>query len=475
MKKWRKDLFMFQKIIRRSILILILVITVVYLFSNYSNKEYSRDNLEEYVTKMCEIYDVPGLSAAVTDGEEEFFINYGIKIDEYSRFELASTTKAFTALGVLKLEKEGRLRLSDNVSDYLPWFQPTFNGEVAEISIENLLCHTSGVPVWTISTIPEGDGKELCLLERTIKNIKDVKLDSQPGTVHEYATINYDILGLIIEVVTGEKYEDYITAEVLTPLQMNESFFRTDFMDGKKAVQGYKVGFFLPLKFDAPTYYGNTAAGYLVSSTSDLMKWIKFWENEGEGTEFSDIVKRTLNKDVSQTDNYFAGWNIYDDYMCHGGNNPNFSSQVIISRDGNKGVFVLSSLAGASATKIADGIYRILIGEKLKIGFQIDYNGLFDLGGIIVILIACYLSLLFYDKKSMKVGILKVAVSAVALVLEIVVPIVIRYPYRSTYVWAPITVLLAMIVIAVLALINLGMGIITVKRGHRKSGANSMG
>ena len=58
---------------------------------------------------MCEIYDVPGLSVAIIDDDNEYYISVGETIDEHSRFELASTTKAFTALGILKLEKEGKL------------------------------------------------------------------------------------------------------------------------------------------------------------------------------------------------------------------------------------------------------------------------------------------------------------------------------------------------------------------------------
>ena len=66
--------------------------------------------------------------------------------------------------------------------------------------------------------------------------------------------------------MTGEKYEDYVTAEILKPLDMQESFFRTNDAGAKKAVQGYKTGFLSPRPYDAPTYYGNTAAGYLVSN-----------------------------------------------------------------------------------------------------------------------------------------------------------------------------------------------------------------
>ena len=74
--------------------------------------------------------------------------------------------------------------------------------------------HSSGIPVWTISVIPEGSEGEITL-EETVRRIADVKLAHAPGEVYEYATINYDVLALIIEEVTGKKYEDYITGTVL--------------------------------------------------------------------------------------------------------------------------------------------------------------------------------------------------------------------------------------------------------------------
>ena len=61
---------------------------------------------------------------------------------------------------------------------------------------------------------------------------------------------------------------------------MQDSFFRTNDEDADKMVRGHKTGFFSPFVYDSPTYYGNTAAGYLVSNTSDLMKWMKNCRND---------------------------------------------------------------------------------------------------------------------------------------------------------------------------------------------------
>ncbi|MBO4750819.1 MAG: beta-lactamase family protein [Lachnospiraceae bacterium] len=458
-----------KKTVRRVIFVgTVLLLTVFFVATHFDKKEYTRDHLEEYVRQMCRVYRVPGLSAAIIDGENEYYINYGEGIDENIKFELGSTTKAFTALGILRLEQEGKLSITDKVSDYIPWFRPTYKGTAYDITIEEFLCHTSGVPVWTISTIPEGEDYEEGVLVKTVENIKDVKLSSMPGTHHEYATINYDVLALIIENVTGEKYEKYISSEILDPLGMKESFFRTNDACAKNEVQGHKIGFFLPLSNNAPTYYGNTAAGYLVSSSSDLMKWMKNWTTESQ--DALGLANDVLSHDVSQTDHYFAGWNIYDGHVSHGGNNPNFSSQVIISRERNQGVFVLSNLAGSSATRIADGIYRLLLGETLRIGFQMDFYEFFDFMSILCVITLIYLNSLLREVKSRSGCMARIVAGVVFIVLALIVPVVLHYPYQMMYVWFPVTFCVAMLTGFVTAVLLILRGCFGYKEGvqHEK-------
>ncbi len=449
------------RFIRRAIIVLMLIIIGLYSFKHYDNKSYSKNNLNEYISRICEIDGVKGLSIAVMDGEDEYFLNYGNDaknpVNENTLFELGSTTKAFTALGILNLETEGKLKLSDNVSLYLPWFLPTYKGDTADITIEQLLCHTSGIPVWTISTIPAGEDSDEGLLTQTVQNIKQVKLNHLPGTYHEYATINYDILALIMEEVTGEKYESYIENHILVPLGMNHSFFRTKDEDSQKIIQGYKTSFGASLAYAAPTYYGNTAAGYLVSSASDLVKWMRLWSNRSD--KKSALVEAVLKQDVSKTDNYYAGWNIYKHYICHGGNNPNYSSQVIISRHREFGVFVLSNLSGSSASTIADGVYKILTGERVEIGMRIDNNSLLDLVSCLSILLMIYLVLLNCSLHTRRFRWFQMGFGITCIAVLIAIPFVAHYSYQTMWVWCSNSLMVAIITLFTLSLVNVLRGI----------------
>lgn len=447
-----------NRVARRIVAFIIVILSVAYVLKHYDANDYSKENMEAYVAQMCEMGAVEGLSIAIVDGVDEYYVNYGedrgTEINEDTRFELCSTTKAFTGLGILMLEKEGKLDTSCAVSDYLPWFTPTYKGVVADISIDEVIRHTSGIPSSTISTIPSGDDNDSKLLEKTIRNVRAVELNHQPGTTYEYATINYDVLGLLIEKVTGEKYEKYIMARILEPLDMNGSFFRTNSDSVPLIVQGYKTGFLTSFPYNAPTYYGNTAAGYLVSSSGDLMKWMKLWLDEAP-----DLVKAVLSFEATESQNYYAGWQIYKTFISHAGNNPNYSSQVIMSKNQRLGVFVLSNLSGSSATMIADGIYRMLLGEHVKIGLWIDSNAFVDFFSVMSLLIMAYCVLFFWNRRSKQACLLRICLSVTCIIVILIFPYLMRYSYTMLFVWTPVTVFVALGTALFLSIWNLLLGI----------------
>ncbi len=94
--------------------------------------------------------------------KDDWLIN-GKDVDEHTLFELGSTTKAFTGLGILNLVEEGLIDPDEPVTDYVDWFRPRYKGTDAIVTVRNLMDHSSGIPVWTISLIPEGSEGEITL------------------------------------------------------------------------------------------------------------------------------------------------------------------------------------------------------------------------------------------------------------------------------------------------------------------------
>lgn len=185
--------------------------------------EYMND-LDSIVQEALKKSETPGASIAIVTKEGIQLKTYGyadiangIKVSEDTLFELGSMSKAFTALGILYLEQEGSLKLTDNIKEYIPWLTLNFEGEYkgqkingeVPVTIENVLYQTTGIPFQTIGYIPEGTSDDM--LEKTIRTLDGINLVYYPGTRHSYATINYDILGLIIQTISGQSYESFIT------------------------------------------------------------------------------------------------------------------------------------------------------------------------------------------------------------------------------------------------------------------------
>ncbi len=139
-----------------------------------------------------------------------------IKTDKNTVFNIASVTKGFTALAIVKLAEERKLRLQDSIAKY-------FSGIAVEksgITIHQLLVHQSGIPQ-TYAAEGETDPGNVA------NKIWKIKSAVQPG-MFVYSNGNYTLLAIIIEKVTGKKWEDYIKEAILTPLDMKHTYFWAD-------------------------------------------------------------------------------------------------------------------------------------------------------------------------------------------------------------------------------------------------------
>ncbi|MFC6650270.1 serine hydrolase domain-containing protein [Paenibacillus rhizoplanae] len=384
-----------------------------------------------------------------------------------SLFELGSTTKAFTALAVIMLQDQGALAYTDDVSQYLPEFAPTYKGEKVKITINQLLSHTSGIPSWSIRLIPEGSDKEQ--LATTIHKMSSLALDTQPGNEYQYATVNYDILAAIIERVTGMSYQDYVTQQILKPLGMNDSYFSTgQERKPEQLVQGYRVFFGKSMAYDAPRYYGNIAAGYLVTNLKDLQHWVNAQIGSGEVPDnLRKAIQQSHKPDLStaghEAENQFYAFGWSQDretrVIRHSGSNPNYSSQAIIDPERKEGVFVLANLNSTAPTLIAQNIYDQMQGQPMKTFKYDDTYILIDgIGSLLVVLtvigIAFKLIRLaggrsdFATEKGIRRQKIKARVTllirALLLLFMLGWPLLVNYNYNMISVWMSYSVLLWM-------------------------------
>jgi len=143
-------------------------------------------------------------------------------------FDIRSLTKPVTAIGIVILMEEGRLALSDPVEKYLPEFKaatPPKEGQRSPITIRHLLTHTTGMPFNRPLEIENITIKRDRSLADVVAILSKQEPEFEPGTQYRYYSAGFAILGRIIEVVSGEPYEQFIKQRIFDPLGMKDSFF----------------------------------------------------------------------------------------------------------------------------------------------------------------------------------------------------------------------------------------------------------
>jgi putative ATP-binding cassette transporter len=318
---------------------------------------------------------MPGASIIVIDGEEVFIKNFGyadlerkIPVTSRTLFELASCSKAFTALGMLILEEEGAIDLDEPVSTYLPWFYARYRGRKTRvIRVRHLLYHTSGIHWKSIAEIPAGDDPDA--LEHTARSIAGIRLLYRPGSRFSYATVNYDILGAVIEVVSGLSYEEFMRRKVFEPLGLHHTVVAAA-RDVPAAAAGYKPGLFKPYRFIAPPYRGNAPAAYIISNAEDMVRWLRLQLGLEESPLMSLILK-THEPDESVPPNWYTGarfspgWQVSEnDRVNFSGLNPNFSCEINLRPRRNRAVAVLCNCSGGYSIFLARYIRGLLFDEQ---------------------------------------------------------------------------------------------------------------
>jgi cyclic peptide transporter len=336
----------------------------------------SLGEIEKKVQEWMEIGEIPGLTLVIVRAlEPEFIKGYGYAdlesktpVTPDTKFELASCSKSYTALAVLQLEAKGEINLDASVSDYLPWFQVNYNREEYPVTLRQCLHHSSGIPWETISKIPPDNSIDA--LEQTVRNLVGVELNSKPGTRFEYATINYDIVGAVIEKVSGKSYEEYMRDYVFTPLGLTSTGVGVADEIPLMAT-GYKYGFFRPREYEPPVFRGNYPAGYIVSNGINTAKWLKIQLGQIE-TEFSDLVQKTHQPNLNvppdpNLNSYAMGWyinNYKNNEASHSGLNPNFSSYMSFKPKEKIGVAVLANSNSPYTQFIGQSVLRLLTGQE---------------------------------------------------------------------------------------------------------------
>lgn len=395
-----------MKIKNRLLKVLILCVGLSIILSNTVLASVDkRESIDKYIEIISKEKSIPGLTIIMVDKDNTTIKNLGysdkennIKVNEKTKFELASCSKSFTALAAEQLAAKGTINLDDPVSKYIKGFILKYKGANQTVTIKQLLHHTSGIPTSTLFKIPEVSGQSA--LDDTVNVVNGIELNNKPGTVYEYATINYDIVALVIEKASGVSFEDYMDKNIFKPLGLKDTSIGK-ISNNPLMAKGYKIGFFKPRLYDAPTFKGNNAAGYIVTDAIDMERWLKI-QLGLVNTELSELVLKTHIPDRTvapykgDLSSYGEGWFIYQDgngEISHSGQNPNFTSYISFRPEEKIAVAVLANSNSGQTTYICKNIMKILNDKEPSDRKWKDSTD--NILSIITILIAAYVLVIF--------------------------------------------------------------------------------
>ncbi|MEV0298133.1 serine hydrolase domain-containing protein [Nocardia sp. NPDC050710] len=253
----------------------------------------------EFVQATAEKFGMPGVSAGVFTGGREIFAAYGVTsvdnplpVDENTLFQLGSITKPVTATAVMRLVAAGKVELEAPVRRYLPELVLADEAAATEITVANLLNHTSGLD-WNL-IVETGEGDDA--LAEFVARLAELALIGAPGDRSSYSQAGFNLLGRIIEKVTGQTYEKAVAELVFGPLGLSNSFFTT----GEAMIRRFAVGHELDADGNlsvAPLWKPNRAnnpGGGLAASAADQLRWARFHLGDGRTADGVEVLPAQL-------------------------------------------------------------------------------------------------------------------------------------------------------------------------------------
>ncbi len=285
------------------------------------------------------------------------------RMAENSLFRVYSMTKAVTAVAVMMLVEDGRLRLADPASRYIPEFKTAQVQQGAEaprapareITIQDLLLHTSGLSHRTSELYRERRVRSRSdTLPQFIANITRAPLMEDPGTRFRYSEAT-TVLGRIIEVVAGRSFDVFVTERILLPLGMNDTSFWVERAEAQRLATVYQRGqdgWLSPFEIEAVPFTQKPAlmegAVGLVSTAMDFLRFAQMLLNKGslEATRLlspatvDSMTRNGLSDAILQQKGGAVGWGLANvDVVVSAGSRGYLTTVGEYGWDGSAGTF----------------------------------------------------------------------------------------------------------------------------------------
>lgn len=372
----------------------VVLILTCFLWLNTNAQKGSKDYseafaiLEVWLEAQKDYDKLPGISVSIVSDQKTIWSGaYGmanvqgnVKTNSTTLGSICSVSKLFTAVAIMKLYDEGKLRLDDNIKAILPWYDLKQQyPDSGPITIRALLSHSSGLP--RENTFSHWNGPDYYFPSK--KEIKE-KLSTQEtlypaSKYYQYSNLALTLLGYVVEEITGESYEDYVKKNILDPLALaNTTPKMPKSLHGKELAVGYgnlsRTGERKALKFFEANGV-NAAAGFS-SNVEDLAKFAS-WQFRLLDTTQTEILKPSTLRNMHNVHWIDSNWKgtrglgfgIYkgsngDKWVGHGGYCPGYQTSFRLHPKSKFAYVVMINANGVSPNKYVNGIHELL--KKVK-------------------------------------------------------------------------------------------------------------
>ena len=306
------------------------------------------------VHKMNE-YNIPGVSIGLVKNDSILYNKgYGIRsitsnklVTENTIFHTASISKLFTAVAIIKLIEQEMITIDDKLIDILPELKYD-DQRVKEITIKNLLNHTSGIPDISNYHWDNNNQSDNSLKEYVLD--LNLKLDSDPSSEYQYSNLAYDILGYVIEKVSHSTFDDYLKENVLNKSGMYDSDFRYFKIEDSLKTSPHSKRWVTKNIYERKTYpytREHAPSSTLNSSTKDLSNWMISFLQTLDYSSLDNQYSTMIEPTFSSNQNIGLGFQLSEinsnKTIGHYGGDKGFRSYLIMIPEEKIGLVVLAN------------------------------------------------------------------------------------------------------------------------------------
>lgn len=380
---------MSSRFLRLPIFFIFLFLLPSLLLAQPKNLKANLKEIDDYAAKAGQDWRVPGFAMAIVKDDSVVWAKgYGVRelgkptlVDAHTLFAIASNSKAFTAAALAILVDEGKIKWDDPVTKYLPWFQMYDSYVTREMMVRDLLCHRSGLATFGGDLIWYGSTYSR---EEVVRRIRHLKPTSSFRTRYGYQNIMFIAAGLVVEVVTGKSWDDFIKARFFAPLGMATSntsvkdFKSTDNVATPHNETDGKINVIHYVNVD-----GIGAAGAINSCVAEMAQWLRLQLGRGtyKGKKiFNAARSREMwtphimfqigeqaekQNPTTHFSGYGLGWGLRDyqsrKVASHGGGLDGMISQVALIPEENLGVIVLTNSETSLASFLVNKVFDVFL------------------------------------------------------------------------------------------------------------------